>query len=271
MDSSSVRPRDLTSDMTLSSSDSVVLKYLILLLIVSIPFWILGGTSGATLLPGLPVSALMVVCPVSIAIFFVHREGGYTGVKGFLMRILDAGRLQAWVWMVSLGMMPLVMTLSAYMLWATGTELPPVNIDLTRATGLFLIFFLAAAAEELGWSGFVTHRLLPKHGILLTAAIVGLISILWHLLPLLQVGRTCDWIAWWSVGTFVRRIVIVWMYSHGGHSVFGATLFHTMSNLSWMLFPVQGSHYDPMMVSLALIAVTIPLLAFCRLRSRSMQ
>jgi hypothetical protein len=40
------------------------------------------------------------------------------------------------------------------------------------------------------------------------------------------------------------RIFIVWLYNNTGRSVFAVALFHTTMNLSWMLFPVDGSHFD---------------------------
>ncbi len=45
----------------------------------------------------------------------------------------------------------------------------------------------------------------------------------------------------------------------GGRRVVAASLFHTMSNVSWMLFPVMGSHYDPMVtaVILAVLATIV--------------
>jgi hypothetical protein len=51
------------------------------------------------------------------------------------------------------------------------------------------------------------------------------------------------------------RIFIVWLYNNMGQSVFGVALFHATMNLSWMLFPVDGSHFDIRLGGL-LMAVT---------------
>jgi uncharacterized protein len=40
------------------------------------------------------------------------------------------------------------------------------------------------------------------------------------------------------------RILIVWLYNNTGRSVFAVALFHATLNLSYMLFPVYGSHFD---------------------------
>jgi hypothetical protein len=53
------------------------------------------------------------------------------------------------------------------------------------------------------------------------------------------------------------RIVMGWIYAYGGRSLFLATVFHAMINTSFMLFPNNGSHYDPPVVAAVLIAMTV--------------
>ena len=79
------------------------------------------------------------------------------------------------------------------------------------------------------------------------------------LLPLLQVERPPDWIAGWFLGTVASRLVIVWLCNNTGGSVLAAILFHDVSNVSWQLFPNDGSHYDPRIsgVILALVAAAV--------------
>ena len=40
-------------------------------------------------------------------------------------------------------------------------------------------------------------------------------------------------------------MIIVWFYNNTGKSVFAATLFHAMLDVTWQLFPIHGSFYDP--------------------------
>ncbi len=37
---------------------------------------------------------------------------------------------------------------------------------------------------------------------------------------------------------------MVWLYNNTGKSVFAVAVFHAALNLSYMLFPVHGSHFD---------------------------
>ena len=68
-----------------------------------------------------------------------------------------------------------------------------------------------------------------------------------------------DFIAWWSLGTVAYRVIITWLYNNTGKSVFVAVLFHAMINVTWQLFPINGSYYDPQVTSLigAAIAVVV--------------
>jgi membrane protease YdiL (CAAX protease family) len=55
------------------------------------------------------------------------------------------------------------------------------------------------------------------------------------------------------------RVIIVWLYNNTGKSVFVAALFHAMINLTWQVFPINGSYYDPRVTGLitALVAVAV--------------
>jgi len=41
------------------------------------------------------------------------------------------------------------------------------------------------------------------------------------------------------------RILYVWLYNNTGKSLFATIVFHDMGNVGYVLFPVNGSLYDP--------------------------
>jgi membrane protease YdiL (CAAX protease family) len=90
--------------------------------------------------------------------------------------------------------------------------------------------------------------------------VLGLVRAAWHIVPLTQADRSPGWIAWWSLATVASRVLIVWLYNNTGRSVFAASLFHGLSNLSWLLFPNYGSHYDPR-ISAPIIALAAAIVA----------
>ena len=120
---------------------------------------------------------------------------------------------------------------------------------------LFLGLFIAALGEELGWTGYVIDPLQDRSNALQASLVLGLVWAGWHIVALVQVGRAANWIVWWSLYTVVQRVIIVWLYNNTGKSVFAATVYHTMMNLCWQLFPIDGSFWDPRITALIVSAV----------------
>jgi hypothetical protein len=70
-----------------------------------------------------------------------------------------------------------------------------------------------------------------------------------------QAGRSQAWIAWQCLFWVTSRVLFVWLYNNTGKSVFAAALYHAMLNMTWQLFPANGSFYDPRITGL-IVAVT---------------
>ncbi len=235
-------------------------RFLILVFLLSIPFWLFGAFVSSEILPGLPVSSLMVVCPATVAGFLIWQVGGFPALRSYLKNAVDL-EMSAWVWLFAIGVMPLVTAASGALLVLKGVTLPAPEISLVQFLALFSLFLIAALAEELGWTAYLTGPLVRNYGLLPAGLIVGAVAVIWHVIPLLQAEREFSWIAWWAIGTMCRRILIVWLYVKGGEKVLAATLFHTMNNVSWMMFPVLGSHYDPASVAIVLL-LSVALIGF---------
>lgn len=210
--------------------------------------------------PGIPISALGVVCMVGAASILVHRENGLPGVLALLKRSLDFKRVKAARWYLpTLLLMPCVMVLSYVVIRLMGVALPAPQVSLTTTTILFIVFFVAAVGKELGWSGYAIDPLQERYGALGGALLLGVVWAVWHLIPLLSAGRLLVWIAWWALGTVSYRVIITWLYNNTGRSVFIAVLFHATINVTYFLLPVQGSAYDPRVTGLivAVIAAVV--------------
>ena len=74
---------------------------------------------------------------------------------------------------------------------------------------------------------------------------------LWHVVPYIQgspydARETAVWVACQAaLFTVAARVLIVWLYNNTGKSVMAAILFHDTINVSYVLCPNNGSHYDP--------------------------
>ena len=74
--------------------------FFLLVLALSIPFWLIGGATDLQLIPGLSVSALMGFCPMLAALILVYREGGVAAARALLGRSFDFRRIKSKRWLV---------------------------------------------------------------------------------------------------------------------------------------------------------------------------
>lgn len=234
------------------------LKFFLLVFVLSIPFWLAGAFISFQLLPAVPVSAFGFVCVPMAVTALVYRESGFAGILELLKRSFDFGRAKAKAWFVPvIFLMPCVMAVSYLLLNLLGMRLPIPQFSLVPALALSVAFFISALGEELGWSGYAIDPLQDRLGALWASILVGAVWAVWHFIPLLEVGRSLNFIAWWSLGTVAARIMITWLYNNTGKSVFAATVFHALINLTWQLFPVSGSYYDPRVTGLVMALITV--------------
>lgn len=234
------------------------LTYFALTIALSIPFWVAGAMTNFQLLPAIPVSALGFLCMVGAASILVYRENGLESVAELLKRSFDVKRVRANLWYLpTILLMPCIMVLSYVAMRLMGVPLPAPQFSFVTTLTLFVAFFVAALGEELGWSGYAIDPLQDRFGAFCGALLLGLVWAVWHFIPLLSVQRSVVFIAWWSLGTVASRVIITWLYNNTGRSVFIAALFHTMQNLTWQLFPINGSFYDPRVTSLIITAVAV--------------
>ena len=232
--------------------------FFVLVFALSAPFWWIGGATDLQLMPGLSVSALMGFCPVVAASILVYREGGVAGARGLLIRSFDFKRIKSKRWLVpALFLLPVVSLVVYGLMRLMNLPLPGAQFHLFTALLMFTAFFVEALGEELGWSGYALEPMQARWGALGASALLGLVGIAWHLTPLLQMGRTPTWIAWWRVYALTFRILTVWLYNNTGKSVFAAALFHATLNLAYLLFPVYGSHFDMRLAGLVMTGTAL--------------
>ena len=232
------------------------LKFFLLVFTFSVPVWLIGAALGAELMPGLPLSALGAFCPLLAALVLVHQERKTAGVVALLKRSFDFRRIRRKRWYVPIvALMPGVGVLVYGLMRWMGMPVPAPQLAVLPALLMFLGFFAGALGEELGWSGYAIDPMQVRWGALQASVVLGLVTVLWHILPLLLAHRPAEWIAWWSLYAMAARVLTVWLYNGTGKSVFAAVLFHTMLNLSWMLFPVYGSFFDMRLAGLVMAFV----------------
>jgi membrane protease YdiL (CAAX protease family) len=238
------------------------LPFFILVFALSLPFWSLGSTSHWQFFPGIPISALSVVCPSLAAIICTYRDHALAGVPDLLKRSVDLRSIKP-IWLLPiLFLIPATSIVAFVSLQVLGMPLPHPDLNWPSVCVLFFVFLVAAMCEELGWSGFAIDRLQSRWSALSASITLGAVWAAWHIVPLEQADRSNEWIAWWCVGTIALRVLHTWLYNNTAKSVFGAALFHASNNTSWQLFPIRGSHFDPKINAIVLIFVATTVVLF---------
>ncbi len=236
------------------------LKFFLLVTILSIPFWLISALTRLELLLGLPVASLMACCPMIAAMILVYRENKAAGVVALLKRSFDFNRIRARIWYApTLLLVPMMSALSLGVLRLTGTPVPDPQLAVLPTLLLCVMFFIGALGEDLGWSGYAIDPMQDRWGALQASLVLGAVWAVYHYIALVQAHRSVDWIVWWSVGTIADRVILVWLYNNTDRSVFATALFHMTLNVTWQIFPVNGSYFDPGISGLlsALVVVLI--------------
>lgn len=234
------------------------MTFFLLVFGLSIPFWIAGGLFPRELMPGVPLSALMVLCPAVAAAILVWRQRGWGDVVRLAARAFDFPRIERPAWYApTLLMMPAIAAAAYGVMRILGVEVPRLEVSWRAVPGMALMILVAAVAEEVGWSGYATPRLQGRMSALRAGLLLGVVTAVWHLIPLVEVGRAAGWAAWQAGNLVATRVLLVWLFNNTGGSVAATALCHATVNLSWQLFPNGGSHYDPRIVGLITAAVAV--------------
>lgn len=245
---------------TVASRRRSPLRFFLLAFALSAPIWLLGAVTGAQLTADLPVSSFIWVTPVLAASILVYRENGTAGVARLLRRSFDHKRISAKGWYAPILLLPPgVYALTYGVLRLLGLPLPTVHFPVLAALVMLLAFFIAGQFEELGWSGYAIDPLQARWGALQAAVLLGLVWAVFHMVPLVQHGRSAGWIAWWTLSTVALRVLLTWIFNNTGKSVFAVVLMHAMANLAWigpfLDFGSGGYPDDAMRISALIMAV----------------
>ena len=223
----------------------------------SLPFYVWGVVAPVRGLPfGLPATAIMVIIPASAALMMARQENRlpWPGVSLAPHTQLSPGWLA-----FTLLCMPLATAIGALAMLASGVTLPPASWPTPLHLSLMVsAYVIGAVFEEIGWTGYATDPLIKRWGIPGTGLIIGAIWACWHVVPWwLGQGHSLYWVSGQVVLTVLMRVMMVWIFAHGGRSLALAILFHTSINVSYSLFPHEGSHYDPWAVLVGLAIVVL--------------
>lgn len=204
----------------------------------TVPFWILGGLAAGSSLPimgGLPLSAFMALVPASVVLL----AGGRTGRRALLGRLRPA-RLSRWHAMAALAL-PAAILSTYYVTRLLGAPLPALHVPWGALPWVIPLFLLSGLAEELGFmpAGYDPGR--QRWGRVGATTVLGTFWGLWHMIPLLQLGRSAEYISLYLIATFLARVLIVVVYERSGDDLWTAILGHASANTVQATMPDIGA------------------------------
>lgn len=242
------------------SKNQPITAYFMLVILLSIPFYVLGAFIDLTkYIPiQVPISALMVLCPMLAAIILTTKPWKKEDLRILLNRILDVNKIRnKWWLLVATIFIPVLMFLSYLVMIHFHIDLPKPEIKISSVVIFACIFFIGSIGEEVGWTGFVTDPLQQRFGAWNAALIIGIFWAVWYMIPYMQAHRTANWIVWQCIGTVALRIIMVRLYDKTNKSLFAMIVCYTTIIISVNIFPKNGSHYDPYYFGIALISVAL--------------
>ena len=255
------RCRDLITMNASTPRSRSPLVFFSLVFALCIPAWLVGAATRFQLLPGLPVSSLVVVTPVAAALILVYRESGIAGVTKLPQRSFDYRRIRPQVWYAPIMLFwPGVMVPEYGLLRLAGSPVPAPQLPVLAPLIMFLTFFIGGLGEELEWSGYIVDAMQYRWNAIQASVLLGSVS--GHVAhPTVGASSAVSRIyrlvmSRLRAGTGPFRLALC---NNTGKSVFAVALFHTMLNISWQLLPINGSYYDPRITALivALAAVFV--------------
>ena len=193
---------------------------------------VLLNPNSAPMLPWSPIIAAIIVLSIT---------EGRPGVKD-LLRSTFRWRVKPVWYLVALGGPVVLWVVAAAIPMALGTT---PNISYFADFVLFPITLLTTAivkgpfTEEPGWRGFALPRLLERWSPLVATLVLGVIWFVWHLPLLVQdLTGTQRPLVPYVIVVLSLAVIITWLWSATGRSVFIVIVFHAAVNSA-------GSHVVP--------------------------
>jgi CAAX protease family protein len=224
------------------------------------------------------LAAVGSILGVGLAAFVVTGAvDGWAGARDLARRTLRWRVPVRW-YLIALFAVPVAATLVAIAVYG-GEVLDRPSGGWPRGLAAFAAFFvlqliLFQLAEEIGWTGFLQHRLQDRFGAITLSALVALPWAVWHLPDFFaEEGWTVAtltvaplFLIFEFVSLFFARVLIVWLYDRTSQSIFLVAVFHasfnaTISKLAIDSFPGSNAARFAILTGVIVVAATSVILA----------
>jgi len=221
-----------------------ITSFFVLTIIFTLPAYVLITLTGLNIIlsPEMVFAfvPLAVIAPICAALVLTYRKSGGIGVKKLLKRSFDYKRVKnkKWFWPTLL-LMPLLFSLVLGVSSLLELELLPAPMPLIAAPIILIMFFFAALFEQVGWMGYAFEPMRNRWGLFKSTMLLGVFWGLWHVPMFIYSIPEPEMIVAQVLTLIAVRILLVWLYSNTGKSVFIAILFHAIYNVCMIVIPVN--------------------------------
>lgn len=221
--------------------------FFVLVYALSAPFWIASTVVTESWLPdNIPVTDIgAALTPTIAAMILRYREKGVSGVWALLRRTFDFRKVKQRGWLLAAVMLfPVLYVFTYFAMRALRLPIAAAWHPTPTLAAVFFLFFIAASAEELGYTAYATDALQVRMSALSAAFVIGPVWALWHVPSMMQMGQSTQLMAWGFFVTIAFRVISVWIYNNASRSVFAVILAHAVGNTARSGFPGGRSAYE---------------------------
>lgn len=213
-------------------------RYLLLLLFLCLPVWVIGAVFDVQLFPGFKLFQAGLAMPMIAALILTGYERGWAGIAALLRRTWDVARFKPRIWFLPvLLLFPSFGLINYLVLRLAGTDIAPPTFSLPVFLGYCTVFFMTYA-EELGLTGYALDPMQKRYSALVSGLLLGLVWAGYHIPGFVISGYySAAWIFWQAVYIVALRVLFVWIYNTSGGSLFSMALCHWSFGLFWSLWP----------------------------------
>jgi membrane protease YdiL (CAAX protease family) len=248
--------------MNANAATRSLITFVLLELLLSIPFWAIGALATAGVIPDqVLLRASWSLTPMIAASILIFRARGRAGVAALFRRIVDISRTRSPAWYLVVFLLgPAIVGTQYVLALSSGSPVPDPRWTLLVPVS-YLGLFLLTPAEELGWTGYVLDTALARWSALQAGLLTGAIWAAAHAPVWLLAGQSIEWCLWQMLFVIAIRVLMTWVYVNVGRSLFAMDLLHPGFFVWWYLWPVDGtglsipSFYDPRNLAITAIAM----------------
>jgi membrane protease YdiL (CAAX protease family) len=237
-------------------STKTLVLYFMSIFAVTLPFWILGSVTRIHGLPfNMQLNVLAILVIPLVTMYFIAQSYGVSSLKQVARDCLPNLKTSRTGIMIALLTMPLVTVI------VTAINLPFAVFDgfaipLYLLPVYFIVYYIAAILEEIGWTWYATPLFNERMGLVYVGIVIGIMWSAIHVWPWLE-QNGLEFTIGMIVLSILNRVIMTWLYLKKGRILWLNIAFHAMINVSFTIFHHGSPYANPLIYASVLFIIII--------------